>query len=102
MDSTLPEPGPMNPAEANRRPDGGLHARTPRGSRPDAETPEKLYLIKAVPALRATYQVRLLAFRAAQEGKRLVLRVPRACRFDPYLQEMIRAFPGIIEREDLA
>ncbi len=48
-----------------------------RGSRPDAETSDKLFLIKKVSVLRATYQVRLLAYRAQKEGKKLVLRLPK-------------------------
>jgi hypothetical protein len=73
----------------------------PRGTRPDAETSDKLYLIKNVPALRATYQLRLLAFLAAQRGKQLVLQVPAACRFDPGLEAWIGRNPGLIQREDL-
>jgi hypothetical protein len=72
----------------------------PRGARPDAETTEKIYLVKNVAALRATYQVRLLAFLAAQKGKKLVLQVPAACRFEADLEELRRARPGLIERED--
>jgi len=74
---------------------------TPRGARPDAETPESIHLIKNVANLRATYQVRLLAFLAAQRGKKLVLHVPAACRFEADLEELRRARPAVIEREDL-
>ena len=74
----------------------------PRGARPDAETSEKIYLIKQVPALRATYQVRLLCFLAVQRGKKLVLCVPSACQFDDALQGLLRARPDAVEREDLA
>jgi hypothetical protein len=76
--------------------------RVPRGSRPDAETSDKVYLIKRVSTLRATYQVRLLTFLAAGRGKKLVLRVPSACQFDPALEELLLARPDAIEREDLA
>jgi len=74
----------------------------PRGARPDAETAEKVYLIKHVPALRATYQVKLLTFLAAQQGKKLVLRVPAACQFDATLQALLVARPEAVEREDTA
>lgn len=74
----------------------------PRGTRPDAETSDKIYLIKRVPTLRATYQVRLLLFRAAQQGKKLVLVVPAACQFDDALRELLRAQPEAAGREDLA
>jgi len=74
---------------------------TPRGSRPDAETATALYLIKLVSALRATYQVRLLALKAAETGKKLILKVPAGCRFDPALEGLIRETDGLIRREDL-
>jgi hypothetical protein len=75
---------------------------TPRGTRPDAETCDKIYLIKRVPTLRATYQVRLLLFLAAQRGKKLILQVPAACQFDAALRELLEARPEAAAREDLA
>jgi plasmid maintenance system killer protein len=60
-----------------------------------------IYLIKNVSALRATYQVRLLALKAAQHGKKLVLKVPPACRFENSLADLARAMPQVIQREDL-
>jgi hypothetical protein len=73
----------------------------PRGARPDAETPGSIHLVKNVSSLRATYQIRLLALRAAQAGKRLVLEVPRSCRFQPDLSGLAAAMPDVIRREDL-
>jgi len=73
----------------------------PRGTRPDAETPDRIILIKNVSLLRATYQVRLLALKAVEGRKKLILQVPRACRFDPSLTALIGALPGTIRREDL-
>jgi len=73
----------------------------PRGTRPDAETAEKIFLIKNVSVLRATYQVRLLALKAVEQGKKLVLKVPQACRFDGSLADLARAMPHVIQREDL-
>ena len=73
----------------------------PRGTRPDAETAETIILVKNVGWLRATYQVRLLALRAAGEGRRLVLRVPARCRFDATLLGLCAAMPRVIGREDL-
>jgi hypothetical protein len=73
-----------------------------RGVRPDAETPDKFYLFKNVTTLRATYQIRLLALSAGALGKRLVLMVPPACRFDQALDGLIQALPDVIRREDLA
>ena len=73
----------------------------PRGARADAETSDTFYLIKNVPALRATYQIRLLAWQAAESGKKLVLMVPPGCRFDTALAGLIGAMGGQIQREDL-
>jgi hypothetical protein len=72
-----------------------------RAVRPDAEGPNRVFLIKNVPFLRATYQIRLLAFLARQRCKRLVLRVPRRCRFDPELSAMVESPEAGILREDL-
>ena len=73
---------------------------TPRGSRPDAEKFGKLYLVKNVSQLRATYQIRLLAFRALSEGLRLVIRVPRACVYHASLLDLIEKSGNVILRED--
>jgi hypothetical protein len=54
-----------------------------RGARPDAETYGKLHLIKSASTLRATYQVRLLLYRAMQTGGRLVVHVKKECRLAP-------------------
>lgn len=73
----------------------------PRGARPDAETDRRIYLVKNVPRLRATSQVRLLAFKASCVGKALVLKVPRACEFDRSLQDLMEGAPHLIAREEL-
>lgn len=54
----------------------------PRGAMPDAEVGPRLYLIKNVTSLHATYQVRVLLYRAIESGKKLVLCIPRACRLE--------------------
>jgi len=72
----------------------------PRRTRADAAQLNKLYLIKSVKALRATYQIRLLAYRAVTESLKLVLRVPRACEFDRSLLELIKKTGDTILRED--
>ena len=71
-----------------------------RGARPDAETDRRIYLIKNVPRLRATYQIRLLAIKALDSGKVLVLRVPPACEFDRSLRDLMGSAPHLIHRED--
>jgi len=76
-------------------------SRLPRGARADAESPEAIYLIKHASSLRATYQIRLLALKAVESGKDLVLMVPRTCRFDPSLEALCLGTSGTIRREDL-
>jgi len=66
----------------------------------DGEKFNKLYLIKNVRSLRATYQVRLLAYRAVTEGLKLVLLVPASCAFQPSLLALIKKSGNAILRED--
>jgi hypothetical protein len=73
----------------------------PRGARPDAEAANKIYLIKNVAVLHATYQVRLLAFKASTTGKKLILEVPKKSRLAPSLKELMRSLPNVIKREHL-
>lgn len=73
----------------------------PSGALPDAETDERIYLVKNVPLLRATQQILLLSAKAALLHKQLILMTPAACRLDKTLEELMRSRPGIIRREDL-
>lgn len=73
----------------------------PRGARADAETIDKIYLVKNVSILRATYQIRLLAFKAASNHKKLILKVPKTCRFDISLMELMELTGAMIQREVL-
>ena len=72
----------------------------PRGALPDAETLDKIFLIKNVSTLRATYQVKLLAFKATQSYKKLVLKVPGRCQFHASLKKLIKATGNKITREN--
>jgi hypothetical protein len=72
-----------------------------RGTLPDAETSDRIYLVKNVSRLRATYQIRLQAMKSVAAGKELVLKVPPHCRFDPSLEALLRAAAPRIRREDL-
>jgi hypothetical protein len=67
-----------------------------RGALADAETDSRICLLKNVSTLRATYQVRLLAFKAEQTGKKLVLRVPKSCALAPDLVALRRERPSLI------
>lgn len=72
----------------------------PRSAMADAEKFNRLYLIKNVKMLRATYQIRLLAYRAVTENLKLVLRVPASCEFQPSLLELIKKTGSAILREN--
>lgn len=71
-----------------------------RSAMPDAEAFNRMYLIKNVLKLRATYQIRLLAFRAVDKGMQLVLRVPIACVFDESLNELLGKCGKSVAREN--
>ena len=73
----------------------------PRGTRGDAETIDKMYLIKKVSLLRATYQIKLLAFKATETRKKLVLKVPKTCQFEKSIEALIALTGSVIQREDL-
>lgn len=71
----------------------------PRGTRADAEAHDKLVLAKHVSSLRATYQIRLLAFRAVQERKKLVIMVPEHCAIHRTLRQLVNELPKTIRIE---
>jgi len=66
----------------------------------DAEKFNRLYLIKNVSKLRATYQIRMLTYRAVNEGLKLVLKVPFSCEFHPSLLDLVKKTGGVILREN--
>ena len=71
-----------------------------RGTRPDAEVGDRVYLVKNVSTLRATYQIRLLAFMTMERQSKLILKVPKTCRFHRSLVELMKATKHI-KREDI-
>lgn len=71
-----------------------------RSAMPDAESFNRMYLIKHVLRLRATYQIRLLAFRAVEKKMQLILRVPEACVFDDSLSDLIKKCGNRVVREN--
>lgn len=70
-----------------------------RGTRPDAEIDGKLYLLKNVSILHATYQVRLLAFLAREKGKKLIIRVPKHFKPGPSLKRLMEDNPDLVRVE---
>ena len=63
-----------------------------RGAFADSEKGNEIHVFKNVLNLRATYQMRLLLYRASEEGKKLVLHVPKQCAFDPLLNGLLNEF----------
>lgn len=58
-----------------------------RGARADAERNDTIFLLKNVSSLRLTYQIRLLAFRAEETGRKLVIRIPANCKLHLSLRD---------------
>ena len=74
----------------------------PCGARADAETFDKIILIKNVSKIRATYQIRLLAFRARDVGKKLQITVPNHCNVDRTLRELMEELSPTIRLERIS
>ena len=64
-----------------------------RGAMADATVGDRLILIKQVSELRATYQIRLLLFRAQQEGKKLTIEMPKQGKIHATLRQLEKDFP---------
>ncbi len=60
-----------------------------RGTKADAETSTSLFLFKNVSTLRLTYQIRLLAYRAAESQRKLIIRVPSSCKLHQTLRDFL-------------
>jgi hypothetical protein len=72
----------------------------PRGAKADAERFNVMYLVKNVAKLRATYQIRLLAFKAVSKKMKLIIRVPAHCEFSASLEELMQTCGNALVRED--
>lgn len=70
-----------------------------RGSRPDAVSGSRAYLIKNVSELRLTYQIRLLTFMAAEQRARLIIRVPKSARLSRDLRSFVKESSGVLKIE---
>lgn len=71
----------------------------PRSARADAETFDRLILLKNVSILRATYQIKLLAYRALETEKKLVIVIPQHSKMDRTLRDLIKELPKVIRVE---
>jgi hypothetical protein len=72
---------------------------TARGARADAESREKLFLLKNVSHLRLTYQIRLLAFSVSESRKRLIIQVPKPCMIHTSLRDFVNQFSRSVSIE---
>jgi hypothetical protein len=70
-----------------------------RSSLPDAETSNKLILIKRCSELRATYQIKLLTYLAHQKQKKLVIELPKSAKIHKSLKEFRKQFSKLIKIE---
>ena len=68
-----------------------------RSTRPDWEDHKEFVLIKAVSELRATYQIKLLAHRAVEEKKKLIIEIPKECKIHDDLKALAKSFPRVIK-----
>lgn len=70
-----------------------------RGTLPDAETYNKLILIKRCSELRATYQIKLLIYLAYQKQKKLVIELPKGAKIHNSLKELRKQHPKHVNIE---
>jgi len=71
----------------------------PRGTRPDDEIHDKVILIKSATELRATYQVRMLAYMASTRNKKLVIKLPKGAKLHGSLKLLRKNTEGLIKIE---
>lgn len=70
-----------------------------RGARADAEHNDAYFLLKNVSSLRLTYQIRLLAFRAKDQDRKLFIRVPANCKVHPTLRDFQKENAKVVRIE---
>jgi hypothetical protein len=70
-----------------------------RGVLPDAETSDKIILLKRCSELRATYQIKLLAYLAYQKQKKLVIELPKNAKIHNSLKELSKQHLKLIKIE---
>ena len=64
------------------------HTPKARGTLPDADGPETILVIKMVPVLHLTYQLKLLNFMARRTKRTLIVRIPE----DGYVSEHLSRY----------
>jgi hypothetical protein len=72
---------------------------TLRGAKPDADVGGKLYLIKNVSEMRLTYQIRVLAYLAHAQSKKLIVQLPKQATVHASLRDFVRSANGLVKIE---
>jgi hypothetical protein len=70
-----------------------------RGAFPDAKQGDRIFLFKNLATLRATYQVRLLTYLAAEGGLKLIIDVPDHFKPHPTLSALMKEYPKVLRLE---
>lgn len=73
-----------------------------RGSRPDAVSGTKAYLLKNVSELRLTYQIRLLTLLAAERRSVLIVRIPKSARVSRDLRDFANEHSSVLKIEKVS
>lgn len=68
-----------------------------RGALPDAETYDRMVLVKSCSVLRATYQIRLLTYMAQRDSKQLVIHMRKGSKLHASLLELRRTTGNTIQ-----
>ena len=68
-----------------------------RGTKPDFVDETALHVLKAVSELRATYQIKLLAYFAVRDRKKLVIHLLKSGTIHGTLRELQSKVPGTID-----
>jgi len=71
----------------------------PRGSIPDAENTNAVYLIKNVSEMRLTYQIKVLAYMAFRRNKKLHIRLPKNAKVHRVLRNFVSLANGLVKIE---
>jgi hypothetical protein len=72
---------------------------TPRGAKADAESGDKVYLIKSASQLRLTYQIRMLSYMAQTQKKKLIVQLPKEAKVHESLKGFVRDMAGLVKIE---
>lgn len=72
---------------------------TRRGARADADVGNKLYLIKNVSEMRLTYQIKVLAYLAHSQSKKLIVQLPQSAAIHASLRDFVRNSNGLVKIE---